>query len=97
MATKLVHFFVDFVAAGQLDDRNGLDGVVVVVEGKFDQATQDFYNYSYVDTEPCEIYDSYISGAVWEVLNTDLQTMMNGEMAPEDVAANAQKAYEENY
>ena len=59
--------------------------------------TQDFYNYSYVDTEPCEIYDSYISGAVWDVLNTDLQSMMNGEIAPEDVAANAQKAYEENY
>ena len=27
-------------------------------------------------------------------LNTDLQTMMNGEMTPEDVAANAQAAYE---
>ena len=35
--------------------------------------------------------------AVWDVLNTDLQTMMNGEISPEDVAANAQKAYEENY
>ena len=75
----------------------GLTKVDDVDLSKFDQATQDFYNYSYVDTEPCEIYDSYISGAVWEVLNTDLQTMMNGEMAPEDVAANAQKAYEENY
>lgn len=75
----------------------GLTKVGDVDLSKFDQATQDFYNYSYVDTEPCEIYDSYISGAVWEVLNTDLQTMMNGEMAPEDVAANAQKAYEENY
>ena len=75
----------------------GLTKVGDVDLSKFDQATQDFYNDSYVDTEPCEIYDSYISGAVWEVLNTDLQTMMNGEMAPEDVAANAQKAYEENY
>ena len=75
----------------------GLTKVGDVDLSKFDQATQDFYNYSYVDTEPCEIYDSYISGAVWEVLNTDMQTMMNGEMAPEDVAANAQKAYEENY
>ena len=75
----------------------GLTKVGDVDLSKFDQITQDFYNYSYVDTEPCEIYDSYISGAVWEVLNTDLQTMMNGEMAPEDVAANAQKAYEENY
>ena len=64
---------------------------------KFDQITQDFYNYSYVDTTKCEIYDSYINSAVWDVLNTDLQTMMNGEMSPEDVAANAQKAYEENY
>ena len=64
---------------------------------KFDQVTQDFYNYSYVDTTKCEIYDSYINSAVWDVLNTDLQTMMNGEMSPEDVAADAQKAYEENY
>ena len=36
----------------------------------FDQFTQDFYNYSYVDTDTCEIYDSYINSAVWEVLNT---------------------------
>ena len=64
---------------------------------KFDQITQDFYNYSYVDTTKCEIYDSYINSAVWDVLNTDLQTMMNGEMTPEEVAENDQKAYEENY
>ena len=75
----------------------GLTKVGDVDLSKFDQITQDFYNYSYVDTEPCEIYDSYITNAVWDVLNTDLQSMMNGEIAPEDVAANAQKAYEENY
>lgn len=75
----------------------GLTKVGDVDLSSFDQITQDFYNYSYVDTEPCEIYDSYITNAVWDVLNTDLQTMMNGEMSPEDVAANAQKAYEENY
>ena len=75
----------------------GLTKVGDVDLSKFDQITQDFYNYSYVDTEPCEIYDSYITNAVWDVLNTDLQTMMNGEISPEDVAANAQKAYEENY
>ena len=75
----------------------GLTKVGDVDLSKFDQITQDFYNYSYVDTEPCEIYDSYITNAVWDVLNTNLQSMMNGEIAPEDVAANAQKAYEENY
>ena len=75
----------------------GLTKVGDVDLSSFDQITQDFYNYSYVDTEPCEIYDSYITNAVWDVLNTDLQTMMNGEISPEDVAANAQKAYEENY
>ncbi len=63
----------------------------------FDQITQDFYNWSYVDTEKCEIYDSYINSAVWDVLNTDLQTLMNGEITPEEVAANAQAAYEANY
>jgi len=75
----------------------GLTKVGDVDLSSFDQITQDFYNYSYVDTEPCEIYDSYITNAVWDVLNTDLQTMMNGEISPEEVAANAQKAYEENY
>lgn len=63
----------------------------------FDQITQDFYNWSYIDTTACEIYDSYINSAVWDVLNTDLQTLMNGEMTPEEVAANAQAAYEANY
>ncbi len=63
----------------------------------FDQITQDFYNWSYIDTDTCEIYDSYINSAVWEVLNQDVQTMMNGEMTPEEVAANAQAAYEANY
>ncbi len=75
----------------------GLTKVDDVDLSAFDQITQDFYNWSYVDTETCEIYDSYIDSAVWSVLNTDLQTMMNGEMSPEDVAANAQAAYEENY
>ena len=64
---------------------------------KFDQITQDFYNWSYVDTDTCEIYDSYITNAVLDVLNTDLQTMMNGDITPEEVAQNAQNAYEANY
>lgn len=75
----------------------GLTAAGDVDLSNFDQITQDFYNWSYVDTETCEIYDSYINSAVWDVLNTDLQTMMNGEMEPADVAANAQAAYEANY
>ena len=50
-----------------------------------------------MDTDTCEIYDSYITNAVWDVLNTDLQTMMNGDITPEEVAQNAQNAYEANY
>lgn len=75
----------------------GLTRVEDVDLSAFDQITQDFYNWSYVATETCEIYDSYITNAVWDVLNTDLQTMLNGDMTPEDVAANAQAAYEANY
>jgi len=63
----------------------------------FDQSTQDFYNFSYVDSIPCDIYDSYLSSAVWDVVNTDLQTMLNGDITPEQVAADAQKAYTDNY
>ncbi len=75
----------------------GLTKVDEVDLSAFDQITQDFYNWSYVDTDTCEIYDSYITNAVWDVLNTDLQTLMNGELTPEEVAANAQEAYEANY
>lgn len=75
----------------------GLTRAADVDLGAFDQITQDFYNWSYVDTEKCEIYDSYITNAVWDVLNTDLQTMLNGDISPEEVAANAQAAYEANY
>ena len=75
----------------------GLTKVADVDLSGFDQITQDFYNWSYVDTSTCEIYDSYINSAVWDVLNTDLQDLMNGDKTPEEVAANAQAAYEANY
>ena len=75
----------------------GLTKVGDVDLSSFDQITQDFYNWSYVDTDTCEIYDSYITNTVWDVLNTDLQTMMNGDITPEEVAQNAQNAYEANY
>ena len=75
----------------------GLTAAPDVDWSKFDQWDVDFYNFSYVDTAACEIYDSYIDGAVWGVLNPDLQSLMNGSMTPEDVAANAQAAYESNY
>lgn len=75
----------------------GLTKVADVDLSGFDQVTQDFYNWSYVDTTTCEIYDSYINSAVWDVLNTDLQDLMNGDKTPEAVAANAQAAYEANY
>lgn len=75
----------------------GLTNVANVDLSGFDQWTQDFYNWSYVDTTACEIYDSYLTGAVWEVFNTDLQTLMGGGITPEDVAKHAQEAYLANY
>lgn len=75
----------------------GLTEAPEVDWSKFDAWDVDFYNFSYVDTEACEIYDSYLSGAVWSALNQDLQSMMNGSLTPDEVAANAQAAYEANY
>ncbi len=75
----------------------GLTNVDNIDLSAFDTFTQEFYDFSYVSTTPCEIYDSYVSSAVWDVLNTDMQTMMNGDMSAEEVAANAQAAYEANY
>ncbi len=59
----------------------------------FDQYTQDFYNFSYVDNKGCEIYDSYVDGSVWSVLNTEMQEMVNGDKDPATVAADTQAAY----
>ncbi|MGB8455170.1 MAG: extracellular solute-binding protein [Anaerocolumna sp.] len=87
--------FADYVATNYA--LGGITKVENVDLSGFDQFTQDFYNYQYVDNTPCEIYDSYVSSAVWDVLNTDLQTMLNGGISPEDVAKNAQKVYEDNY
>ena len=75
----------------------GLTAAGEVDLSAFDQITQDFYTWSYVDTEACEIYDSYINSAVWGVFNQDLQAMLNGDKTPEEVAQNAQAAYEANY
>lgn len=87
--------FANYVAANYA--LGGLTKVADVDLSAFDQITQDFYNWSYVDTTPCEIYDSYVSSAVWDVCNTDLQEMLNGDKTPEEVAANTQAAYEANY
>ncbi|GHV43243.1 putative ABC transporter extracellular-binding protein YurO [Clostridia bacterium] len=62
---------------------------------KFDRFTQDFYNF--YSNPGCEIYDSYLTGAVWDVMNTDLQDMINGNLDPQKVAENAQKAYVDTY
>lgn len=75
----------------------GLTAVENIDLSAFDQFTQDFYNYSYVETEPCEIYDSYVSGAVWDVLNTNMQSMLNGDIEAEEVAKLTQESYEANY
>ena len=87
--------FANYVASNYA--LGGLTKVKDVDLSAFDDVTTAFYNYSYVDTTPCEIYDSYISSAVWDVFNTDLQDLMNGDKTPEDVAADAQAAYEANY
>lgn len=60
----------------------------------FSQFQQDFYNFQYVDNKGCEIYDSYVDGSVWGVLNTEMQEMVNGSIDPATVAADTQKAYE---
>ncbi|WP_242964946.1 extracellular solute-binding protein [Scatolibacter rhodanostii] len=75
----------------------GLTKIDDVDLSKFDQITQDFYKYSYVDTTACEIYDSYVNAAVWDVLNTEMQGMLNGETTPEATAEKTQAAYEQNY
>lgn len=87
--------FANFVATNYA--LGGLTQVDDVDLSKFDSVTQDFYNWSYVDTNTCEIYDSYVSSAVWDVFNTELQDMLNGDTDPETVAKDTQAAYEANY
>ena len=99
-ALDLAYYLTGPEFSGFVAENYALGGLTAAPDvdwSKFDQWTIDFYNWSYVDTETCEIYDSYLDGAIWSVLNADMQAMMNGSMSPEDVAANAQAAYEANY
>lgn len=50
-----------------------------------------------MDTVACEIYDSYVSPAVWDVLNTELQNLTNGDTDGATVAQKTQDAYVNNY
>lgn len=61
----------------------------------FDTFTADFYRY--YDNEGSEIYDSFLTGEVWDVLNTGLQELLNGTTTPEELAAKTQAAYEASY
>lgn len=83
--------FAEYVGANYA--LGGFCGADVDLSG-FDQFTVDFYNYSYVDNKGCEIYDSYVDGSVWSVLNTEMQEMVNGDIDPATVAADTQAAYE---
>ncbi len=85
--------FADYVSSNYAV--SGLTAPDSVDLSKFDQLTQDLYNFTNVDYKSSQIYDSFISGALWGALNTDLQSMLNGDIAPEQVAENAQAAYEE--
>ena len=87
--------FANYVATNYA--LGGLTKVADVDLSSFSQVDQDFYDYSYVSTTPCEIYDSYVDPAVWSVCNTELQSLMNGDGDAKTVAADIQKAYEENY
>lgn len=99
-AADLACYLTGAEYADMVAKSSALQGLSVVenvdLDG-FDSYTQDFYNYQYVDTEVCDIYDSYVNGAVWDVLNTGVQSMLNGDKKPEDVAAETQEAYEKNY
>lgn len=75
----------------------GLTSAGEVDLSKFDDVTVAFYNWSYVDTSTCEIYDSYIASSVWGVFNEGVQAMLNGDMTPEEVAAATQAVYETDY
>lgn len=98
-ATDLAYELTGTPFANYVGKKYALSGLTKenVDLSKFDQFTKDFYNYSYVDNTPCDIYDSFVSSSVWDVLNTDLQTMLNGKITPEEVAEKAEKAYKANY
>ena len=56
----------------------------------------DLYNFTYLDTRTVQIYDSYLSGDIWGVLNAGMQEMTDSAKAkdPAELAAETQAAYE---
>ena len=59
----------------------------------FDAATQDFFRWSYADTDICQTYDPYLGSGVRDTLAWELAQLMNREVSPEDAAAILQDVY----
>ena len=59
----------------------------------FDRITQDFFKWSYIETEKCPTYDTYIDSNIWLTLAEDLKTLLSGELAPEEAAYDVQAVY----
>ncbi|MEM1485883.1 extracellular solute-binding protein [Oscillospiraceae bacterium PP1C4] len=99
-ALNFIHYATGPDYANYVGTNYALQGLTKVEDidlSKFDSYVKQYYKYTYVDTKPCEIYDSYISSAVWDVLNKNMQSMLNGDATPQDVAQKTQKTYEDDY
>lgn len=99
-ATDLAYKLVGKDFSTYVGEKYALQGITKASDldlSKFDPFIQKFYKYSYEDTKACEIYDSYINSAVWDVLNIEAQNMLNGSEKPEEVAEKTQTAYAKNY
>ena len=59
----------------------------------FDRITQDFFKWSYIDTEKCPTYDTYIDSNIWRTLAADLQALLSGRLTPEEAASDVQAVY----
>ena len=81
--------FADYLAANFA--QTGVCAVDNVDLSKFDSFTADFYRFN--ENPICQIYDSFMDGAVVSVMNIGLQEMLNGVKTPEQVASESQAAY----
>jgi multiple sugar transport system substrate-binding protein/raffinose/stachyose/melibiose transport system substrate-binding protein len=81
--------FAEYLASNYA--QTGACAVDNVDLSKFDSFTADFYRFN--ENPICQIYDSFMDGAVVSVMNIGLQEMLNGVKTPEQVAAESQAAY----
>jgi raffinose/stachyose/melibiose transport system substrate-binding protein len=94
-ANKLMMILTGTEYSTRLASEGGMIGAVnvgTVDTSKFPEVTQEYVNFVNGGIKMTPIYDIQMEGSVIDVMNTGMQSLLNGSMAPDTLASQIQAA-----